>query len=91
MEDDLRWKTAFDGRQPLMEDNLRWKTTFDRVFSILPEKFFTTPHLDGHSKTDPNRKSYQLSKPEKEYHVMEEMYTASLMCMYAEKTTFLEN
>merc|ERR1712055_808500 len=27
MEDDLRWKTTFDGRQPLMEDDLRWKTT----------------------------------------------------------------
>ena len=29
MEDDLRWKMTFDGRQPLMEDDLRWKTTFD--------------------------------------------------------------
>ena len=28
MEDDLRWKTIFDGRQPSMEGNLRWKTTF---------------------------------------------------------------
>ena len=42
MEDDLQWKTYFDGRQPAMEDNpqwkgrrasmednLQWKTTFD--------------------------------------------------------------
>ena len=29
MEDDLRWKTTFDGRQPSMEDNLRFKMTFD--------------------------------------------------------------
>ena len=40
MEDDLQWKTTFDGRQPLiedsfggrqpwMEDDHRWKTTFD--------------------------------------------------------------
>ena len=29
MEDDLHWKTTFDGRQPLMKDNLWWKTTFD--------------------------------------------------------------
>ena len=36
-----------------------------------------------------NRKSYQLFKLEKEYHVMEEMYAASHMRMCAEKTTFL--
>ena len=29
MEDDLRWRTTFDGRRSLMEYNLRWKTTFD--------------------------------------------------------------
>ena len=29
MEDNLPWKTTFDGRQPLIEDNLRWKTTLD--------------------------------------------------------------
>ena len=29
MEDNLRWKTTFDGRRPLMEDGLQWKTTFD--------------------------------------------------------------
>ena len=37
----------------------------------------------------PNRKSYQLSKPEIEFHVMEEMYAALCMCTCAEKTTFL--
>ena len=26
MEDDLLWKTAFGGRQPLVEDDLQWKT-----------------------------------------------------------------
>ena len=26
MEDNHRWKTTFDGRQPSMEDDLRWKT-----------------------------------------------------------------
>ena len=30
-----------------------------------------------------------MSKPEKEFHVMEEMYVASLMRMCAQKTTFL--
>ena len=29
MEDDLRWKTTFDGRRPSMEDDLRWKTPFN--------------------------------------------------------------
>ena len=29
MEDDLRWKMAFDGRWPSMEDHLRWKMTFN--------------------------------------------------------------
>ena len=28
MEDDLQWKTTFNGRQPSMEDDLRWKMTF---------------------------------------------------------------
>ena len=43
-----------------------------------------TPHLDSHSTTDP-----KLSKPEIEFHVMEEMYAALRMCTCAEKTTFL--
>ena len=37
----------------MTEDDLQWKTTFDRVCSILPEKIFTTPHLDSHRTTDP--------------------------------------
>ena len=40
-------------------------------------------------RNNPNWKSYLLSKPEKEFHVMEEMYAASQMRMSAEKTTFL--
>ena len=27
MEDDLLWKTTYDGRRLMMEDDLRWKTT----------------------------------------------------------------
>ena len=49
---------------------------------------FSTPHLDSHSTTDPKPKSYQLSKPEIEFHVMEEMYAALCMCTCAEKTIF---
>ena len=37
----------------MAEDDLWRKTTFDSVYSILPEKMFTTPHLDSHSTTDP--------------------------------------
>ena len=36
-----------------------------------------------------NQKSYQLSKPEIEFHLIEEMYVALRMCTCAEKTTFL--
>ena len=35
-----------------------------------------------------NRKSYQLSQPEIQFYVMEEMYPALRMCTCAEKTTF---
>ena len=50
---------------------------------------FTTPTLTATAQLTPNWKSYQLSKPEKEFHLMEEMYAASQMRMSAEKTTFL--
>ena len=50
---------------------------------------FTTPTLTATAQLTPNWKSYQLSKLEKEFHVMEEMYAASRMRMSAEKTTFL--
>ena len=36
----------------------------------------------------PNQKYYQLSKPEIEFDVMEEMYAASCMRTFEEKTTF---
>ena len=36
--------------------------------------------LTATAQLTPNRKSYQLSKPEIEYHVMEEMYAALRMC-----------
>ena len=28
VEDNLRWKTTFGGKQPLVEDDLWWKMTF---------------------------------------------------------------
>ena len=32
---DLRWKMTFDGRRPLMEDDFRWKTTFDGGWPLM--------------------------------------------------------
>ena len=46
-----------------------------------------TPHLVSHSISDPNPKSYELSKPEIKFHVMEEKYAA--LRTYDEFTTFL--
>ena len=53
------------------------------------KKMFMTPHLGSQSTTDQNGKSYQLSKPEIEFNMMEKMYAALRLCTYAEKTTFL--
>ena len=50
---------------------------------------FMTPHLDSHSTKYLKQDLLSVSKPEKEFHVMEEMYTALRMCMCAEKTTNL--
>ena len=46
-------------------------------------------HSPLEERNNPNWKSYLLSKPEKEFHVMEEMYAASQMGMSAEEMTFL--
>ena len=46
-------------------------------------------HRSKREITQTGNQSYLLSKPEKEFHVMEEMYAASQMRMSAEKTTFL--
>ena len=78
VEDDIQRKTTFHGRRPSIGC---------KVYYL--KKMFTTPHLDSHNTTDPNQKSYQLSKPEKEFHMMEEIYVASRMHMCEEKTTLL--
>ena len=31
MEDNLEWKTTFDGKQPSGEDDLQMRTLFDRL------------------------------------------------------------
>ena len=70
------------------KDDLRCKTTFERVY-ITRTKFLRLLTLTATAQLTPNRKSYLLSKQEKEFQVMEEMYAASRMRMSAEKTTFL--
>ena len=76
-EDDLGRKTNFNGKRPLIG-----------CIVYYLKKMFMTPHLDSYSTTDLDQKSYRLSKPEKEFHVMEEMYAALCMCAYAKKMTF---
>ena len=94
MEDD-RWQmTTFDGRWPLTEDDLWRKMTFDErwlligclVYSL--QKCLRLLTLTARTQLTPNRKSYQLFQPEKEFQVMEKMYAALLMRMCAEKTTY---
>ena len=78
MENDLLWKTTVEGRQPLIGlQYINWK------------KYLRLLTLTATAQLTPNRKSYQLSKPEIEFHMMEEMYAALHMCMCSEKTTFL--
>ena len=58
MEDNLQWKTTFDGTQPLtedildgrrpwMEDDLGWKTTFDVRRPSMEDKLKWKRTLDG--------------------------------------------
>ena len=58
------------------------------VYSILPEKNLRLLTMTAKAQLTPNRKSYQLFKPDIEFHVMEEMYAALRMCTCAGKTTF---
>ena len=54
------------------------------------KKYLRLLTLTATAQLTPNGKSYQLSKPEIEFHVIEEMYAALRKCMSAEKTTFLD-
>ena len=60
------------------------------MYSILPEKkCLRLITLTVTAQLTPNRKFYQLSQPDIEFHLMEEMYAALCMCMCAKTTTFL--
>ena len=72
-----------------MEDDLLRKMTFDRVTVYYLEKKLRLLTLTETAQLTQNRKSYQLSKPEIEFHVMVEMYAALCMCACAKKTTFV--
>ena len=53
------------------------------------KKYLLLLTLTATAQLTPNRKSFQLSNPEIEFHVMEEIYAALRMCTCAEKMTFL--
>ena len=78
-EDDLKWKATFALRQPLIGCTVYH----------LKKNHLQLLALTATAQLTLNRKSYQLSKPEIEFHMMEEMYAALCMCGCAEKTTFL--
>ena len=47
MENDIRWKTTFDGRQPSMKDDHRWKTTFDGGWPLMEDDLRWKTNFDG--------------------------------------------
>ena len=59
-----------------------------RVFHITWKKCWWLLALTVTAQLTWHRKCYQLSKPEIEFDVMEEMYVASCMHTCAEKLTF---
>ena len=44
---ELKWKTNFDGRHPLMEDDLWWKMTFDRRRPLMEDDLWRKTTFDG--------------------------------------------
>ena len=47
MEDDIQWKTTFNGRRLLMEDDLRWKTTFNGRRPLMGDDLWWKTTFDG--------------------------------------------
>ena len=47
MEEDLRWKTTFEGWQPLMEDHLLWKTTCNGRWPSMEDGLWWKTTFDG--------------------------------------------
>ena len=84
VQDDLRWKKTFSGRQPLVEDNLHWKMTFSGSWPSVESnlQWKTTfgrrwplaednLHLTVKTQLSPNRNCCQLSQPEIEFAIVE--------------------
>ena len=65
------------------------ETTLNKVTEYYLKKSVWLLTLTATAQLTLNRKSYQLFKPEIEFHLMEEMYAALPVCMCAEMTTFL--
>ena len=92
-EDNLWRKTTFGRRRPLTEDDLWRKMTLNGRGPSIGLQYITWIKyllltLTATAQLTPNPKSYQLSMPEIEFHVMVEMYVALCMWTCAEKTTF---
>ena len=51
MEDDLKWKTTSNGRQPRMKDNIQWKTTYNERQPTIEDdlKLIKLEYLSNHS------------------------------------------
>jgi hypothetical protein len=50
MEDELKWKTTSNGRQPGMEDDIQWKTTYNERPKIKNNlKLLKLEYLSNHS------------------------------------------
>ena len=47
MEDNLWWRTTFDGRRPLTEDDLWRKTTFDGRWPLMEDDLWRKTSFDG--------------------------------------------
>ena len=45
-EEDLQWKTTFDGRRPSMEDDLQWKTTSDGRCPLMEDDLWQKTTFD---------------------------------------------
>ena len=57
-------------------------------FTILPDFFLRPLTLTATTQMMLNRKCYQVSKPEIEFHMMDIMYAALHMRAHTKKTTF---
>ena len=51
MEDDLQWKTTFNGKQPLIEDDICRKTAFNGRQNLVEDDLCRKTTFDGRKMT----------------------------------------